>query len=135
MKQTWRSRSILRGHVLLSIPSLVAVCVVPVLGYCAVGPDEVVYFTLAGLALAWQWRSHEFPAWKQSILRDDSPERDIEEMSHRASFLLPWEAMIGHSLAHGSGGSVRFSLRPLGSRPLVRLGAAADWVFDAYLAR
>ena len=86
---------------------------VAVLGYRAVGPDEVVYFTLAGLALAWRWRSHEFPARKQSILRDDSPERDVEEMSNCASFILPWEAIIGSFALHtAAAGLCAFHLGP-----------------------
>jgi hypothetical protein len=113
MKQLWRSRSILRGHALLTLPSLVAICVVPFFGYRAVGPDEVVYFALAGIALAWQWRSHEFPAWKESALRDDFSASDVEEMSHRASFVLPWEAAIGAFALHtAAAGLCAFHLGP-----------------------
>ena len=83
------SRMVLVGHLLITIP---AIAVIPLIVYFALyvfGPDLLVYYTCAGLAVSWQWYSIAVPRWKESLRKKDVEEKQIEEIQRRTGVTIP----------------------------------------------
>jgi hypothetical protein len=94
------SRMVLVGHLLITIPAIV---VIPLIVYFALyvfGPDLLVYYTCAGLAVSWQWYSIAVPRWKESLRKKNVEENKIEEIQRRTGLLWSWASTVGLFALH-----------------------------------
>ena len=100
-------RSIVAGHLLLTAPAIAAILVLPFLGLRQFGPDEFIYYVLAGVALAWQWYSLALPSWKKWLMGKGIPQEELESLSRHAGFAWPAErSALGFFAIHTTAAAI-----------------------------
>ena len=88
------------GHLLITIP---AIAVIPLVLYFALymfGPDLLLYYVCAGLAVSWQWYFIAVPRWKEYLRKEDIRGSEIEEIQQRTGLLWPVASAIGFLAFH-----------------------------------
>jgi len=95
-----RSRAVLLGHLMITIPVIAAVPLILFLGLYMFGPALWLYYICAGLAVAWQWYSIAVPRWKESLRKKGAQEAEIEEIRRRTGLLWPGASIVGLFALH-----------------------------------
>ncbi len=96
------SGAVIKGHLLLTLPALAAVCLLPFLAYRAVGPNELIYATFGSFALAWQFRVHQFQIWKGSLMKAGLSETEVAALARRCGLAFGWEDKVSSFALHTS---------------------------------
>jgi len=92
----------LLGHLLITIP---AIAVIPLILYCGLymfGPDLLLYYLCAGLAVSWQWYSIAVPRWKESLRKKNVQESEIEDIQRRTGLRWPGASTVGLFALHAT---------------------------------
>jgi hypothetical protein len=92
MDDAFTARAVAIGHLTLTVPAIAAILLVPFFGLRMFDPVLLLYYLLAGIAMAWQWYSVALPDWKKWLMGKAVPQEDIDNLAHRAG--LAWPAGI-----------------------------------------
>jgi hypothetical protein len=94
------SRAVLLGHLMITIPVIGVIPLILWFGSYMFGPDLLLYYICAGLALGWQWYSVAIPRWKESFRKRGVQENEIEEIQRRSGLLWPGASPVGLFALH-----------------------------------
>jgi hypothetical protein len=100
MDNALTSRSVVVGHLTLTIPAIAAIILVPFFGLRMFGPFFFVYYLLAGAAVGWQWYSVALPSWKKWLAERGADREEIDNLAHRAGLAWPVDSAIGPFALH-----------------------------------
>ena len=106
MDKALRSRAIVVGHLILTVPAIAGILLVPFFGLRELGQTLFLCYILAGIALAWQWYSVALPAWKEWLLGEGIQLEDVEHLARLAGFVWPVESAIGPFALHTTAAAV-----------------------------
>ena len=94
------SRMAFLSHLLITIPAIAVTPLVVYFGLYMFGPDLLLYYICAALALSWQWYSIAVPIWKESLRRKSVQENEIEKIQRSSGLLWPGASTIGPFALH-----------------------------------
>jgi hypothetical protein len=94
------SQAALQGHLMITIPVIGVIPLVLYFGWCMFGPDLLLYYICAGLAVGSQWYSMAVPLWKESLQKRSIQESEIEEIQRRSGLLWPGASLVGLFALH-----------------------------------
>ncbi|MGA2202707.1 MAG: hypothetical protein ABSG40_12155 [Terriglobales bacterium] len=94
------SRMVLLGHLLITIPAIAVIPLILYFGWYIFGPDLLLYYLCAGLAVSWQWYSAAAPRWKESLRKKNVQENEIEEIQRHTGLLWPGASTVGLFALH-----------------------------------
>ena len=94
------TRMVFLSHLLITIPAVAVIPLVVYLGLYMFGPDLLLYYICAGLAVSWQWYSIAVPIWMESLRRKNVQENEIEEIQRSTGLLWPGASTIGVFALH-----------------------------------
>jgi hypothetical protein len=93
-------RTILRGHLTITVPALfITLAVFRFLRY-AFGPILTPYFILTGLALSWQWYVIAMGWWRESLTKDGIQNDGIELLARNSGLQWPGASTVGAFALH-----------------------------------
>jgi hypothetical protein len=95
-----KSRMVLLGHLLITIPAIVVIPLILYFGLYMFGPDLLLYYMCAGLVVSWQWYSIAVPRSKEWLRKENFQENEIEEIQRRAGLLWPGASTVGLFALH-----------------------------------
>lgn len=100
MGNAFTSRAAFVGYLTLTAPAIAVILLMPFLALRMFGPFLLIYYLVAGIALAWQWYSVALPSWKKWLIGKGSPEEEVDALARRCGFAWPVEAAIGPFALH-----------------------------------
>jgi len=100
------ARSLVSGHLTISIPTVAILLLTLRFGYYALGPDFWPYYLTGGLALGWQWYSAALPRWKTWAIRNEPETHDPEEIAGRSGLKWPGASGVGLFALHTTAAAV-----------------------------
>ena len=68
MDDAFTARAVAIGHLTLTVPAIAAILLVPFFGLRMFDPVLLLYYLLAGIAMAWQWYSVALPDWTKWLM-------------------------------------------------------------------
>jgi len=101
MHSALTSRAVAVGHLTLTAPVVAAILGFPFFGLRMFGPFLLLYYLLAGIAVAWQWHSVALPSWEKWLTEKALPREEVDNLAHRAGLAWPaGTAAVGSFALH-----------------------------------
>ena len=82
------------------MPAIVAILLVAFYGLRTFGPYLLIYYVVAGIALAWQWYSLAVPSWKTWLTGKGAQQEEVDDLARHFGFAWPVDTALGPLALH-----------------------------------
>ena len=88
------SRAVFYGHVVVTLPVLLIMCLGSFLGYAIKGSVWAIAGFLLGLLLAWLWWSLAVPRWREWAKSQGADEEKTQSLGERSGLVWPKKSIF-----------------------------------------